>query len=670
MLMTLSFGTSYALEGFENVVFHLQNEITVTRAKWLVSFHIDLRQFDAALLNLQANLEEVRRRAEETDFKEEMNTNSPYGAAFMEIKEQLEELRSEKGRLVGRYNDFSSIGGRRKRSVLPFVGDALSYLFGVTSSADMRAVEKAVQRLKDTQKGTLHLIEDSITIINITRDEVGQNRHKINTLIGKLGGTLTYLNRTLIPLERNVNEMRESAHVYWHYNLLMNKLLNSFTDVRRALDFLEFQLNLLAKGQLTPSIISPHRLRILLEEIAKTLPEEFKLAREPGKDIWYYYRTLGCSTLFNEQSITIVAHIPLLDREHTYEVYRIFNFPLPLPTRHKSLETRKWTVRFQLETDTIAINKDRTRYVLLNEMETLQCVRRDNDLCKIESPIYLSNRRDSCELSLFKRDRERVRKNCISKVKTNTRLPWAVRIDEGTWILALEEEERFTVRCREQEPKELYAKAPLATIHIGRGCTAYSNAMILTAQIRGISEKKETQKLQIPQFNISQAIVWGPITKIRPNLMNVTLPKELSEMGSISPMRIVKELRKLEADKTTTWKISPLELGAFIAGAMLILMLIGITVWQTLRYQQKIKRNESRENGILEVIKNGFGFPRGNREEFQMQSENTMKTPSAPENPTEGYHGTNELKIGSTTTNVGGLPPPPPPNTILDWRHL
>ena len=88
---------------------------------------------------------------------------------------------------------------------------------------------------------------------------------------------------------------------------MVDKLGKYFLDVRMALSYLELQLNLLSVGHLSPTIIAPHDLRGLMHSIAQTLPDNFKLASDPDKEIWYYYRILSCRTLFDSKSIYIVS---------------------------------------------------------------------------------------------------------------------------------------------------------------------------------------------------------------------------------------------------------------------------------------------------------------------------------------------------------------------------
>ena len=201
-----------------------------------------------------------------------------------------------------------------KRSVLPFVGNALSYLFGVTSKDDLRVIRKVLGQLANTQGRILHMIEDSISIVNVTRREISDNRRKINELISSLISIVVSMVNATQGLDKRVSRLEILTHRYWLFKIMVDKLGKYFLDVRIALSYFELQLILLSVGHLSPSIITPHDLGELMHIIAPTLPDNFKLASDPDKDIWYYYRTLSCRTLFDSKSIVVVVDVPLVDR--------------------------------------------------------------------------------------------------------------------------------------------------------------------------------------------------------------------------------------------------------------------------------------------------------------------------------------------------------------------
>ena len=131
-------------------------------------------------------------------------------------------------------------------------------------------------------------------------------------------------------LDKRVARLEILTHRYWLYKIMVEGLRKYLLDVHMALSYLELQLNLLSIGHLSPSIIALCDLKKILHSIARTLPDNFKLANDPDTAIWHYYETLGCTTLSDARSIVILVDVPLLDREHFYVVYNIFNFPLPL----------------------------------------------------------------------------------------------------------------------------------------------------------------------------------------------------------------------------------------------------------------------------------------------------------------------------------------------------
>lgn len=82
--------------------------------------------------------------------------------------------------------DVKSFNHRSKRALLPIVGKALSFLFGTVSEDDFNAIRGSINNLAVNQEKVIHVVEESLTILNTTRVEVAENRQAINDLIGAL----------------------------------------------------------------------------------------------------------------------------------------------------------------------------------------------------------------------------------------------------------------------------------------------------------------------------------------------------------------------------------------------------------------------------------------------------------------------------------------------------
>ena len=68
---------------------------------------------------------------------------------------------------------------RTKRTLVPLVGKELSFLFGTVKKSDVRLLRKGLEVLSTNQESLFHVIEDSLSIINITQIEQTENRHAI-----------------------------------------------------------------------------------------------------------------------------------------------------------------------------------------------------------------------------------------------------------------------------------------------------------------------------------------------------------------------------------------------------------------------------------------------------------------------------------------------------------
>ena len=150
-----------------------------------MTFSIDLTPYDAAFQLLKEYIKNVRSGAKK-DFPQEFLGDVTFETLINNVNEEFKEITIKREQLLLKYEDYRSLTHRTKRSVLPFVGNALCYLFGVTSEDDLRVIRKALGILANTQGRILHMIEDSISIVNVRRHQVSDYRHKINELISSL----------------------------------------------------------------------------------------------------------------------------------------------------------------------------------------------------------------------------------------------------------------------------------------------------------------------------------------------------------------------------------------------------------------------------------------------------------------------------------------------------
>ena len=150
--------------------------------------------------------------------------------------------------------------------------------------------------------------------------------------------------------------------------MILDEIKQTTQDAVFYLESLKSELNMLSMQHLSTNTISPKDLKELLIEVESKLPNNFELPRNPRKDIWYFYKTLTSITYLEDNEIRIVLKIPLINTKEEYEVYRIYNLPLPMATKQTNI-----MLKYTLETDMLMVSKDRSKFSLLTESAFHMC---------------------------------------------------------------------------------------------------------------------------------------------------------------------------------------------------------------------------------------------------------------------------------------------------------
>ena len=103
-----------------------------------------------------------------------------------------------------------------KRSLLPFLGDALSWITGMATTKDIHSLKTWINQLIATQTSQCHMLVHIASILNITRYATQVNRHSINTLMDTLQTTSNDINNLYNPtssLATSINFNQMILHI-------------------------------------------------------------------------------------------------------------------------------------------------------------------------------------------------------------------------------------------------------------------------------------------------------------------------------------------------------------------------------------------------------------------------------------------------------------------------
>ena len=176
-------------------------------------------------------------------------------------------------------------------------------------------------------------------------------------------------------LEKQVHKLDFFVNAYLRVSRAVQEVQAMTSEVRSHVEHLYLQLNALALGHLTPSIMAPYELKDLLLAIKTKLPQTLRLPGDPEKDLWPFYKFLRSTSTTVDNKLLIILSIPLLDAQDTYNIFKIQNLPALVTNRTNSIISNgcSMVARYNLETTAIAVNTRRTQYILLTPDELERC---------------------------------------------------------------------------------------------------------------------------------------------------------------------------------------------------------------------------------------------------------------------------------------------------------
>ena len=103
-----------------------------------------------------------------------------------------------------------------RRSLLPFLGDALSWLTGTATTKDINSIKTWINQLIATQSSQQETLVHINSILNVTRYATQVNRHSINTLMDVARATshdINNLYNLTMPLTTSINFHQLILHI-------------------------------------------------------------------------------------------------------------------------------------------------------------------------------------------------------------------------------------------------------------------------------------------------------------------------------------------------------------------------------------------------------------------------------------------------------------------------
>ena len=135
----------------------------------------------------------------------------------------------------------------------------------------LRTRKRLIKR-KLTQQSMIQVVRESILILNVTRLEMAVNREGISWFVAHLYDFRQELANVTTMITTEYQELEGLLLKYLQLLAIVNRVRQTSHTFTVLLEHVRAQLDMLYMGHLSPSMITPERLREVLLEVQAKLP--------------------------------------------------------------------------------------------------------------------------------------------------------------------------------------------------------------------------------------------------------------------------------------------------------------------------------------------------------------------------------------------------------------
>lgn len=539
----------------ESVIFQPVDKIFNSISSWILTTAVDFSPYQSALLEVNKYTTIVKKQI--SDYAYTFDSSEPrYNIVlnmtmedFNAVQTEITNIQIEASNLI--YHIYRPRTDRTKRSLFG-LGGFFKSVFGTADNEEVQNMKKDIQNIYDNQIEQTNVLNEVISVANVSRGLINENIMKINEIIN----TITFLNETIVDISNSLKPLYRSRRfhlLYTETQIHHYRIRTLIRQIGKDINLIKEYLNIHSTGKLTPSIVDPISLKQELLKIQKLLPLKLSLPEDPTTNIWHYYRFLTVSPITHENSLVLLIKIPLIDLDSSMNLYRVHNLPIYQEAIQKSL-------KYQLEGHNLAITKDNKYATLLTDTEFMTCTLAEGHFCSLNTGLFHVDSIQWCITAMFFKDNNKINKYCQVEI-ANVTGPQATYLDEGNWAISVLQTTHMEIRC-EQHSHVQNLEPPVTFVKLQPACSAFSSELKLPPYFKqyskGLPVALKSANLHITNLKSINFRIWKPYKLENVTSNEVEQLKKLYPAPSIPIEKLrakISDFRKINnAPSWDTWK--------------------------------------------------------------------------------------------------------------------
>ena len=394
--------------------------------------------------------------------------------------------------------------------------------------------------MAQSQKSVIHAVEKSMSILNLTNNEISENREAINDLIAtarsidlRITNSTQEIFQILLPLHKFVT-------AYMHIESCLSETESLVQRFLLHLESVYSKLDILLLGRLSVEIISPLTLHNSMTDIANSLPEGSRLLVDPSLNIWHYYKNLQCTTMIHNMRLHLSCSVSIVKSNDEGAVLLIHNLPI---------RTKESSLFMEIETESLIIYANEFSFLPPASICTQQPTAGN---CIVSGlPQYAIDENIPCPVALYLDKADLAKKVCPVKVNSGHMFPFVKRIGIQRWAISLSSNINMNIICTDRANETIALKPPIVIFKLPNFCQAIGPTFKISMDPIFSKEINVNDHDLLNVKHINNSFVWedGRELDVLRDMLKAKFPDELKSIKGTMLGDVISEIQnKLEGE--------------------------------------------------------------------------------------------------------------------------
>ena len=351
-----------------------------------------------------------------------------------------------------------------RRSLLPFLGNALSWLTGTATTKYIQSIKTRINQLLATQASQCNTLVHIISILNITRYATQVNRCGINTLMDAVRATLHDINN-LYNLTTSLATSINFHQIILHIRSVFSNLHDYLNYIRMVSTHTMDYIDAATSGTLSLHVLPVLDLQGMLQHIADTLPPMLHLPISP-EDTLHFYKYLCTHVLIENKQFLLLIDVPIQDRSRQITIHQILTLNIP---------HRNYSAHYDVDTKYFGVSKDATMAVELSTTQVQASQEANDQFCSITTPFQPLANPPSCIAALYAKSTVDITSKCSLQICKASATTLPTQIAPDVWILTTPvtvPANTITLICLEKTMETILIQKPFHILKLPMACSA------------------------------------------------------------------------------------------------------------------------------------------------------------------------------------------------------